>query len=296
MRVTFWHSDKPRERILADAFADGVKSHGDTCELRSLLPEPELADCDVAVMVGVKSRALYRLHWDAGIHIVYIDKGYTRHAAHGPVKLWEYWRVSVDAHHPTDRLFDRECPPDRWEALGLAMKPWRTSHPGQVEIVIAGSSRKYHEFYGMKDPTEWTRKVVRHIRQFDPVSTIVYRPKPSWREAVPIDGTLFSDASESIDEVIGRARVLVTHGSNTTFEAMLAGVPSIILGNGVTRDLSSTDLSEIQHPREVAMSHRMQWARNLAYFQWTMPEMSDGKCWGWLRPMIYGRAPNEVKL
>lgn len=288
MKVTFWHSDKPRERILADAFRDGVRAHGDEIELRPLQPEVEVAQADVAVMVGVKSRALFHAHWQAGIHTVMLDKGYTRHAAKGPVKIWEFWRTSVNGHHPTAKLMDTLRPFDRIERLGIPVVPWRKEGK---HIVIAGSSQKYHDFYGLKEPTGWAKKLVRRIREVEAGGSereIVYRPKPSWKEAVPIEGTRFSTNPETIEEVLRGAHCLVTHGSNACFEAVVMGVPCIILGDGVAKPISSTAIEDLASPTLASPSARAQWMANLAYCQWTQPEFASGEAWAILRPQIYG--------
>ncbi len=294
MRVCFWHSDKPREQLLGDAFAEGVRALGlgDTVEQRALLPEPAVADCDVAVMIGVKSRALFQAHWDAGIHVVMLDKGYTRHAAPGPVKLWEYWRVAVDAHHPTETLMSIARPPDRLERLGLELKPWRFpfGDDGRA-VLIAGSSAKYHEFYGMRDPTRWATKVAREIATRAPRREIIYRPKPSWKDAAPIPGTTYSADREPIESVLQRTAVMVTHGSNACFEAALAGVPTIVLGTAVAKPISATSLEVLatgDWPIRRCADLREQWLANLAYCQWTMPEFASGEAWRCIRPQIFG--------
>lgn len=292
MKIAFWHSDKPRERILADAFAQGVQSSGDTCNriaLGSPLDlQPMTPYCDVAVMVGVKSRELYRAHVRAGIHVLYLDKGYTRHAAPGDVKLWEYWRVSLDAHHPTEWLADQQSGDVRLCKLDLPpLQPW---HKKGTDIVLAGSSQKYHDFYGLKDPTRWAQKVVASIRECSD-RPIVYRPKPSWSEATPIEGTRFSQGARTIDEDLQAAHVLVTHGSNAVFEAMLLGIPAIVLGDAVSRYLSDIDICtrSIETPRLASYAERHQWLCNLAYWQYTMPEIASGLLWDFIRPRIFGR-------
>lgn len=287
MRICFWHSDKPRERLLADAFCDGVKAAGfdDVATKRALQPKVEPADCDLAVMVGVKSRDLFAAHTYAGAHVLYLDKGYTRHAANSPVKLWEYWRVALDAHQPGERLWlDPQKPDDRAEALKILIQPWRREGK---HILIAGSSAKYHEFYGLKEPTAWTSKLVGHLRR-ETKRAIVYRPKPSWREAVPIEGTTFSHGRSDLMEDLRDCWCMVTHGSNAVFEAMIAGVPQIILGPAVTARLSSQHVSLIEQPRMAAFADRYQWLSNLAYWQWTMPEIAKGELWRFIRPQLYG--------
>lgn len=285
MNVTFWHSDKPRERLLADAFARGVIAGGDSIELRPLQPEPEVASgCDVAVMVGVKSRALFQAHWDAGVHTVYLDKGYTRHATRGPVKVWEYWRVAVDAHHPTARLMERDLPHDRWASLGLELAPWRTE--GR-HVLIAGSSQKYHDFYGLWEPTRYTTKLVKNLRAYTD-RPLVYRPKPSWKEAQPIDGTRYSRPPEGIADVLRDCWCVVTHGSNAVFESVLAGVPTIVVGDAVSKPISSQDLGAVEAPLLADDATRRQWLANLAWWQWTQPEFATGEAWRFIRPYIYG--------
>jgi hypothetical protein len=284
VKITFWHSDKPRERLLADAFLHGARVHGDEVELRQLQPQIEVADCDLAVMVGVKSRELFRAHWQAGAHTLMLDKGYVRSAIAGPVKVWEYWRTAIDAHHPTAKLMQITRPFDRLERIYLPLKKWRASGK---HVVLAGSSAKYHDFYGLKDPTAYGNKVVRQLQRITG-RTIVYRPKPSWKEAVPINGTRYSQLPESLEQLLENAHVLVTHGSNACFEAIVQGIPCIILGDAVAKPISSTELEQIEDPLIVATSVRYQWLANLAYCQWTMKEFASGEAWATLRPQIYG--------
>lgn len=281
MKVTFWHSDKPRERILADAFSHGVAVHADTIELRPLQSTIEIADCDVAVMVGVKSRELYRAHWNAGIHTIMLDKGYVRHSSGGPVKVWQYWRAAVDAHHPTGRLLT-PMPFDRIERLNIPIVPWRKN--GQ-HILFAGSSAKYHDFYGLRDPTSYAQKIFRQLKALSG-RDIIYRPKPSWSDAITIEGSRFAREGQ-IETWLENAHVLVTHGSNACFEAVVLGVPCIILGDAVAKPISSTSLEDVESPLMVSPSHRWQWLANLAYCQWTLPEFASGEAWSFLRTQIY---------
>lgn len=286
MKVCFYRSSKPREGLLADAFARGVIEHGDEAVVRLLDGEPQVAsDCEVAVMVGVKSRELFQANWHAGIHTIMLDKGYTRHSAGGPIKTWEYWRVAVDGHQPTRYLMSIPRSSDRLRKLRLNVRPWRLIGD---HIVIAGSSAKYNAFYGLPDPTTYAESIVRHIRQFSD-RPIVYRPKPSWKEAVAIEGTRFSyGTGETIDQVLDGAHAVVTHGSNACFEAVLAGIPCIVLGDAVAKPISSTELADIESPLMVKRKDRNAWLAALSYQQWTLAELSTGEAWQFIRPEIYG--------
>ena len=283
VRVHFFKSDKSREWLLADAVLAGAARHGCVVTSSSLGEPYDPADYDVACFVGVKSRELFREHHRTGAHVLMRDKGYSRHKAKTPVGGWEYWRISIDAHHPTARLASLDMPSDRFDALGLEVKPWRTDGD---HVLIAGSSAKYHAFYGLKDPTTFAKDIVREIRGLTD-RPIVYRPKPSWREARPILKTRYSTQPETIHQVLGNAWAMVTHGSNACFEAMLAGVPSIILGDAVARPISSTLVADINDPHIVSDGMRMRLLRNVAYHQWTVSEFADGSAWEFIRSEIH---------
>ena len=283
MKVRFWHSDKPRERLLSEAFLEGVKLHGDQTDVRAL-GEAITIDCDVAVMVGVKSKDLFQAHARAGIQLIYMDKGYARHSRTDAIRGWEYWRVAVNGHHPTGK-YRANIPGDRLKEIGWKFKPWRKEGK---QIVIAGSSQKYHNFYDLKSPTDWATKLVKQLNDLSPRRQIVYRPKPSWKDAEPIVNTTYSkDNGEGIDEVLKGAHALVTHGSNACFEAMLAGVPSIILGDAVAKPISSTAIEDIEKPRLASDEEREALLRWLAYQQWTMAEMVSGLAWKNIRKQIF---------
>lgn len=275
MRVGFFFADKARERLLAEAFCVGVKVHGDDVIARPLEQALGCEDIDVAAMIGVKARGLFHHFRRQGAHVVSIDKGYCR-ATH--------FRVAVDAHHPTDYVAKAKHGFDRWKALDLRAEPWREK--GE-HVVFAGSSAKYHAFCELPDPTEFAAKLVRRIARATG-RRVIYRPKPSWKEAVPVEHATFSKHPRRLTDEFVDAHCLVTHGSNACFDAMLAGIPSIVLGDGVVRPISSTSLDDIEAPRLATDAERRQLLSNLAYCQFTPAEFASGEAWSVLRPQIFG--------
>ena len=126
MRVCFFRSSKPREGLLADAFIEGVNRRGDDGSIR-IITEEMMADCrtdgvkpdcDVAVMLGVKSIDLWYAYRDAGVATIMVDKGYLRHGSKGPIKMTEFFRVAVGAHQPTNYIMDMDVPKDRFQHWG----------------------------------------------------------------------------------------------------------------------------------------------------------------------------------
>lgn len=277
MKIAFLTSDKAREQLLADAVLMGARRHGHTTEVIALQPEPVVGDYHIACMVGVKSRALYQLHQKEGVPVAYFDKGYCRQKREGGVGGWQYWRFSINQHHPTNRLATLRQPTDRLDDLGLDVRPWRV---GGQHVLIAGSSAKYHEFYGLRDPTHYARNLIKALHGLT-ARPLVYRPKPSWRDAVPIKGAQFSTRG-SIDDALTNAWALVTHGSNACFEAVVSGIPCVILGNAVALPLSSPSLEHVVKPRIASDAERRQWLANIAYYQWTMAELSSGSAWDFI--------------
>lgn len=272
MMVLFAASEKEREQRLARAFAEGTARHGDQTVICHNGAVPDLDPFDLVAMVGVKSKRTFDAALAAGKLPIMLDKGYVRTRRAGG-RTWEYWRVSVGAHHPTrTTLMATDYPSDRWDALGLPVGPWR-KRGGKV--VIAGSSAKYHAFHGLPDPTRYARLIVEQLHLVTDLP-IVYRPKPSWRDAKPIDGTRFSVPPESLMTCLDGAFCLVTHGSNACFEAALWGIPSIVLGDAVAAPISSTDFLRFRKPRR---EPREQWFANLAYHQWTEAEFASGEAW-----------------
>jgi len=277
MNISFYANDKTREQELALAFLTGVEKHGDTGWVQpagfvGIQP-------DLAVMVGVKSLYLYRSCQALGIHTIMLDKGYQRHRKPGG-KGWEYWRVAVDWHSPSEAVLKEKRPADR--VNGLTMKPWRVSGK---HIVIAGSSAKYHRFHNLPNPTEWATDIVKQLRRYTK-RKIIYRPKPSWHDAVPIPGTTYSGVGEDIADVLKDAHALVTHGSNACFESIMEGVPCVILGGGVAGPISSKNIEFIENPVMVSERRRMDWLAALTYCQWTVEEFASGMAWEHIRKQI----------
>lgn len=280
MKVLFCHSDKPREVDLAAAFLRGARRRGCEGEARPLVANPDVAGFDIVCMVGVKSKRLWAAVQAAGAVPIMLDKGYIR-TRREDARVWEYWRVAIGAHHPSAYMMARERDPARFEALDVEVQPWRRTG---FQILIAGSSAKYHDFYGLDDPTAYATAIVEQIRAATD-RPIVYRAKPSWKEAVPIPGTYWSPGADNITAALANTWALITHGSNACFEAALHGIPSIVLGNGVAAPISSRSLDELAHP-QMERRKRMRWLHNLAFCQFTEAEFASGFAWSIIAEQI----------
>lgn len=265
MNILFFASEKPREQTLAHAFTIGAERRGHTVVT---CPSSDVTlgeGFDVACMVGVKSAEIWRRMQARGVRCMMFDKGYVRRKSGSS---WLYWRVAYGGHQPTEHTMALKYLGDRFRQLDLDVAPWRTQGK---HILIAGSSEKYHNFYGLPSPTEYAGDIVRQLRAYT-ARPVIYRPKPSWRDAVPIPGTTFSKGV-SLAADLHDCHAIVTHGSNTCYEGALHGVPSVILGAGVMKRISSSKLRDIEHP---LLGRRRKVFNALAYHQWRLRELERG--------------------
>lgn len=255
----------------AKAFEKGLRRQGVACEFYYDGSILDPTAYDVVAIFGVKNQDTLFRCVDTGTKFLYFDKAYNRN------KSW--WKISVCGHHPTRFLPVLRKPRDRRVAEGWHYKQWRPK-TDKGHILIAGSSGKYHKLYELDDPTAYWTSIIKEIRNITD-RKILYRPKKSWREATPIKGSEFSKA-EKIEDDLKDAHCMITHGSNSCFEALMEGIPAIVLGSGITAPISSGILTEetIANPYEADVSARDLILNNLAYFQWSMQEIELGYPWG----------------
>lgn len=275
MKVVFYRSAKEREATLCGAFLAGVRIFADCGEEVALPAEAPDPEADVAVFVGVKSLGLHLPEecLARGQRVLFIDKG---HMGRG-----EYYRFSIDTFYPTRYLDAIRRDARRLEALrsdGVLPDALPPMSADGRHVVFAGSSQKYCTMMGLGDATEYARGVIARVLR-DTGRHVVYRPKPSWTEAVPVDGAFFSRPPRTLADELRGAYMLVTHGSNAAVEAVIHGVPVCVLGDGVARPLGVSSLDDIGEPLLPSEEERLRWLCTLSYMQFTLQEMRSGEAW-----------------
>lgn len=296
LNVAFYVSDKPREIMLAEALAKGAKVHGDRLEVRRTAdygedengdelkwsgPHPE---DDVACFFGVKgkSRRIMDDYRAVGKSTLYLDKGYTR--SKGRNGHTEYTRISVNGSDPLAYMMSKR-PADRWLRLGIDLEERRPGRSGH--ILLCTSSAKFHEFHKLKDPTRWASEIAHDMATImDNQRLIVYRPKPSWKAAVPVERTLFTTGATPIKDALKGCHIVVTYGATAAADAIFAGVPALVLGNAVARPVAETKISGLEEPTWATLEKRQRWASCLAYCQWSIDELESGEAWAELKAEI----------
>lgn len=243
-----------RSRLIGEAMVQGIHAAGDTVRVNA-------PKADVVVSYGWKRQAEYRRY----PAFVYADLGY-----------WErenYHRFSVNDWSP-HRYVRRSLPAERFERLGLRVKPWRQA--GR-EIVVAGHSFKSAQDHGMQYQA-WERAVIAQLQGLG--LEVVYRPKPNDPFAQDIAGVRTD--RRPISEALEAAHAWVTHHSNSAVDALLAGVP-VHCETGAAAAFS-VPLEDIADPP--LLEGREQFLADVAWLQWTFDEMRSGECWRHLRELL----------
>jgi hypothetical protein len=258
--------------------AEGIARAGDHVELVFEDQYDGSAPGDVAVFYGLEGRLpqVFRDYQAKG-RAVYIDLGYWGRREGG--RWTGYHKVAVNARHPTAYYRRPSHPSGRFERFNV---PIQLSEPRgrHAPILLCGMGDKAARAEGYA-PETWERWAVNEIRRYTD-RPIVYRPKPSWKRARPIEGCGYSPKTREIDAELRGAWAVVTHHSNAAVEAVLAGVP-VFCWYGVAADMGLRDLSRIESPRRPTLDERAQWAADIAYTQWSVAEMKAGAPWLHLR-------------
>lgn len=267
MDIGFFVSPRKRaEQQLGTCFKEGAERHGHRVDLIMDASRPAL---DVACVIGIKDANLMNYYLRRGTPVLYWDKAYNRH------KGW--FRLAINSNHPTEYLTKLDCPDDRRLMFGWEAPAWRRKGK---HILIAGSSGKFHSMNGMISPEDDVRMIIDHLKPLTD-RPIIYRPKPSYEKAHPVEGSEF-DRSDNLADRLRKSWVVITRGSNACFDALMHGIPSIVLGTAIMKPISSTALSDIENPRLATDDEKRRFLNDLAYCQWKPEELVKGEAWEWI--------------
>lgn len=226
---------------------------------------------DMAIIYGMgpgHKEAFDRLRAE-GKNVLVIDLGYWRR--HYTLEGSTCYKVCVNHWHPTELLPVMDMPPNRFQKMSMPIAPWRKT--GDY-ILLPGMGQKSYVLYQYPEMS-WDLWAAKEIRKYTD-RPIIYRPKPSWKNAPPIPDTIYSPPGEPLDEILDKTWAVVNHHSNVGIDALLRGVP-VFSWEGAAKHWSSDDLSKIETP--YYPTNREKLFHNLAYFNWSIDEIRGGECW-----------------
>jgi hypothetical protein len=241
-----------RYRHIAEAMSLGIAKCGDQSVICHAASTP---NADAAVMYGWKLSHFVKQY----PQFAYADLGYWHRK--------DYYRLTVNGWG-SESYVKAGLPAERLKSLGVRIEPWQE---GGDEILIVGSSRKsalQHGFQYM----EWERNAAKALECSG--KRVVYRPKPTDLERIPIDGIGYDE--RPLEEALAKACLVVTHHSNVAVQALAAGVPvHCVTGAGAAFSVPLGDFTRLEG--------REQFLADVAWLQWSLDEMRNGTCWAHIK-------------
>lgn len=323
MRVALLHTkDTARSRHLLDAFAAGLRAHGDdpypVGPADGLLP---LAGADAAVQVcfpnvhhdgnptAVFRLDAYRLLNGSGRRVVTIDTGFVKNQSEaelaGRLRVGDpatyaacdgstYYSVGFDGIKNAGAYYNAGSPADRWEKLGRPLKP-RSGAGRHVLLVgqpLHGLSSQHLDIY------QWYGSVVAEVRRHTH-RPVLFRPHPRLATLRTSKGKVVADRrrleavvrpaapplyskNALLADDLRHAWAAVVLTSNAAVEAVVAGVPVFAADDACVA--RPVSCGPLAGLARPRPPDATQWARDLAYAQWNPEEMRSGECWAHLRP------------
>lgn len=211
------------------------------------------------VLRGITKRKEMAACRAVGRDFYYIDTGYF-----GNGKKKTYHRITKNDVQWFGAIIDR--PRDRLEKTGVQIRKCRADGS---KILLAPPSQKLLNLYNINLET-WLENVKKELSQYTD-REIVVRLK---------QGRAVRQSTDTMEMALADdVYCLVTFSSIAATEALLFGKPAITLGPNAAAPLCSQHLNQIENLRIPTLDEVDAWARNLAYCQFTEPEMRDGTAW-----------------
>jgi hypothetical protein len=156
-------------------------------------------------------------------------------------------------------------PADRWQSLGVTLKP-RTHGK---KIIVAAPDEKPCRYYGI-DQQQWLYQTIEELKKHTDRPIEIRQRAPKRIDRV---------ANSPLHEILAKGDIhaLVTFNSIAAVESIFAGVPAFVLApTHVADPVASKDLSQIETPYWAGRDKLEAWCHSMAYGQYHVRELRDG--------------------
>ena len=197
----------------------------------------------------------------------------------GGLKRGTTWKVAINGINRDANFGSSGNDNTRAYELGLKLKPWVFSGD---RIIICGQHDKSNQWKGMPSMSTWVLNTIDTIRKRTDMD-IVWRPHPR----CPVPGiehefknvrreqpNQIKDTYDDFDFDCTGAYAVVNWSSNPATEAVMNGVPVFVGPSSLAYDVGNEDLNTIGMPKR---PDRTQWLNDIAYTEWTLEEIAQGK-------------------
>lgn len=254
------------------SFIKGVENLGLKVKIRAE-HEYDREETDIAVVYSQYKRKLhsssyprlriYQQHPRS--KLIVLERGYLRRDKYHSVGIGG---VNGNATFPIPVFPSSE----RFDKLGLEVK----QNTSGENILVAGQV-PWDSTVQHVDYVKWVHGTLRELSSIS-FRKIVWRPHPLQKNAIKIPNDLKNvvTSTKSLEEDLAEAHACVTFCSNTSVDAVLAGVPIFVMDpNGIAWEVANKNLKDIECPKQV---NSMAFLNRLSFCQWSLEELESGKC------------------
>lgn len=256
-----------RTRKLLEAFSKGLKKHGVPTVVGG---SKESSQADVAVIWGTSKNDIIEKQKKNGRHFLVFENAYIKR---------KYTRASIgyDGLNGEADFCNEYSPSDRWKALmgERDLPPWNT--PSEGPVLLIGQVHRDKAVLPV-DFAEWANSTSRTLAQNG--CDVLYRRHPREQSDFIPHGARLSMVDKITDD-LARCSWAVSLSSTVGVDAFLHGTRIVSMDpRSMVYRMTSHD------PLKPSAPNRMQWCYDIAYCQWVIGEMSNGKAWEHLRKKL----------
>jgi hypothetical protein len=267
MSVRVYLSGNPVHDRVLEAFFEGCPNESELVQGWKYEPS------DIAVIFGVyKSKIkqswprgrIFRQQREKNLDVIVLETGYINRGD----GEHHHYAAGFNGLNGRADFRNKSMGPERLEKLGVQLRPYS---PGE-KVILCGQV-PWDASVDNHDHKAWIIETAKALRVLTK-RPVVFRPHPL--ASLPaIAGLEYS--TKPLQEDLKTAHCVVTYNSNSGVEALIDGKAVFAFDEGsMVWDLANKNLGDVEAPK---YDNRTQWAKNLAFAQWTAEEMRQGLAW-----------------
>lgn len=225
-----------------------------------------------------KGRWILEDYTAKGIPVMVMDYGYLKRTSGMATWATGHWQLGLNQ---LNGLPGFPCPPDRFESLGIPLKPRQTGDTILVCGQHAGDPSHGLDQAGVRD---WAIDTIKALSERTD-RAVVWRPHPD--SPIELPGVATDTGALDFTNV----HAVVTISSNAGLEAIIHGVPVFCDAIAPYARLANVGLDAIDNPHFPTDVERLSYLYRLAYAQWTWDELREGLGQRFLMDAIAGVRP-----
>jgi hypothetical protein len=273
LSVRVYLSGNPVHDRVLEAFAEGCKGE--------LVKDWKYEPSEIAVIFGVyKSKVpisfprgeIFRQQRSKNKDVIVLETGYINRGD----GLNHHYAAGFNGLNGRADFRNQGMPDDRVMILrrqyGLRCLDWRKDGN---HILLCGQV-PWDASVDHVDYPSWLHFTAGQIKHRSD-RPVIFRPHPQAK--MSLAGCEQSRKATLLED-LENCWAVVTFNSNSSVESIIEGVPAFTFDAGaMAKGVANHWLDQIESPQ---MPDRHQWLADLAYAQWTLEEMKEGKAWAHL--------------